>query len=267
MLDNLLEAFRQLGDQIVAATPRVIVGIMLVLLALVVAKVVEKALRAILERLQFDRLIERAGIDRALQRLGIRQQLNQFIPRLVYFLLLVLLAKTVADALELEAISGALAAFFGYLPNLIAALLLLVIGSAAAQFAGKTVAQAADESGIEFSASLGRMVSAVILFMVGLMALAQLRVDTEIVRIVTSFLLAGLAVAFGLSFGLGTRDLTRNILAGFYARRHLKIGQPLEIGGQRGVLEAITPTHTVLSVDERTISISNGRFLDEVTRQ
>ena len=82
---------------------------------------------------------QRVGIDKTLQRLGIRQQLSQFIPRVVYFLLLMVLAKTASDALELTAISNALGSLFVYLPNLIAPLLLVVIGSAIAQFAGRIV--------------------------------------------------------------------------------------------------------------------------------
>ena len=91
-----------------------------------------------------------------------KKQLNHFLPRLVYFLLLLLFAKTGADALGLVAISNALGSLFAYLPNLIAALLLVVIGTTAGQFAGRTVTQAARESGIEFAAMLGRVVSALI---------------------------------------------------------------------------------------------------------
>ena len=47
-------------------------------------------------------------------------------------------------------------------------------------------------------------------------------------------LLAGLVLAFGVSFGLGTRELTRNIVAGYYARKVLETGRPIEVAGGRG---------------------------------
>lgn len=267
MMQKVQDAFQGLLDSVVAAAPRVVVGLLLVVLALLFAKIVERVLRAILTRINFDDLVARAGIDKTLQRIGIRQQLNLFLPRLVYFLLLFLLAKTAADALELTAVSDALGTFFAYLPNLIAALLLLIIGTAAGQFAGNTVETAASESGIDFAASLGRMVTALILFIVGMMAIAQLKIDTDIIRIVTSAVLAGAALGFGLSFGLGTRDLTRNIIAGFYAKKILEVGKELKIGDHSGVLEAITPTHTLLARDQRTVSIANEQFLDKVAEQ
>lgn len=100
-----------------------------------------------------------------------------------------------------------------------------------------------------------------------MMAIAQLKIDTEMVRIVTSFLLGGAALAFGVSFGLGTRDLVRNMVAGFYVRKVLEIGKPTEVAGQEGVLKAITATHAILEQQGRDISISNATFLDQVTKQ
>jgi small-conductance mechanosensitive channel len=267
MIEKILDAFRGLADSVAAALPKVAIGIVLIVVALIVAKVVETILRLILVRIRFDTIVERVGVDKMLQRVGIRQQLNQFLPRLVYFLLLLLFAKTGADALELAAISSALGSLFAYLPNLIAALLLVLIGSAAGQFAGAMVSQAASESGIDFAPALGRVVSAVIFFVVGVMAVTQLKIDTEIVRIFATVALAGMALAFGLSFGLGSRELTRNIIAGFYARRVLRVGEPIEVAGERGTLESITPTHARIRSDERTVTMANSRLLDEVARQ
>jgi len=100
-----------------------------------------------------------------------------------------------------------------------------------------------------------------------MMAIAQLKIDTDMGRIVTSFILGGAAVAFGLSFGMGTRDIIRNMVAGFYARKFLEVGKNLEIAGQRGVLRAITATHAILESEGQDISVSNSTFLDQVSKQ
>ncbi|MGC4049750.1 MAG: hypothetical protein QM757_09585 [Paludibaculum sp.] len=164
--------------------------------------------------------------------------------------------------------SGAIGAFFAYLPNIIAALVLLILGSTVGQFVGQIVSQSAESSGIEFAPALGKLVSGAILFVCAMMGLAQLRIDTDIVRIVTGLVLGGASLAFGLSFGLGTRDVIRNITAGFYARKVLTMGKPLEIAGQQGVLRAITATHIVLQSEAGETTISrNGNILDHFTKQ
>ena len=188
-------------------------------------------------------------------------------PRLAYFLILLVLARTAGDVLGLVAISSAIGAFFGYLPNILAALVLLILGSTVGQFAGQTVAQSAASSGVEFAPALGKLVSGIILFVCAMMAIAQLKIDTEIIRIAISFILGGAALAFGLSFGLGTRDIVRNVAAGFYARKILAIGRPLELAGQQGVLRAITATHVILEAEGRETAVSNAAILDHVTKQ
>jgi hypothetical protein len=267
MKDKLIQAFSSLADSVITAVPKVLVGILLVLAALLVAKLIERLLRYALTKVRFDALVGKVGVDRALQRLGIRQELTTLIPRLTYFLVLLLLAKTAVDALGLIAISSAIGTFFAYLPNIVAALLLLILGGAVGQFAGETVARSAQNSGVEFAPALGKLVSGLILFVCAMMAIAQLKIDTDIVRIVTSFVLGGAALAFGLSFGLGTRDIVRNVAAGFYARKVLEVGKPLQVAGQQGVLHAITATHVILETEGRRTAVSNATFLDQVTRQ
>ena len=158
-------------------------------------------------------------------------------------------------------------AFFAYLPNIVAAVLLLVVGSAASQFAGQTVADAAREANIDVARPLGSLVSVVILFVIGIMALAQLRIDTEMIRVVTICSLSGIALAFGLSFGLGTRAITSDIMAGFYIRKILRPGDVIEVDGQRGTLRAVTSTQTLLDADDRMIAVANSRLLREVVRR
>ena len=134
------------------------------------------------------------------------------------------------------------------------------------QFAGRTVTQAAEESSIEFARPLGRVASALILFIVGVMAIGQLRFDTDMVRIVTICTLSGLALAFGLSVGLGTRDITRNVMAGFYARKIFEPGDALEIRGERGTLKAITATQTLIQQQTGVVVVANSTFLDDMIR-
>lgn len=265
--DKLLQAFSNLLDTMVAAAPKVVIGFILIVGALVVAKLIERMLRFVLTKVRFDQLVGRAGVDQAFQRLGIRQELTIVIPRLVYFLVLLLLAQTAVEALGLVAIANAIESFFGYLPNIVAAMLLLLLGSTVGQFAGQTVSQSAESAGLDFAPALGRFVSAAILFVCAMMAIGQLKIDTEIVRIVTSLVLGGAALAFGLSFGLGTRDIIRNIAAGFYVRKVLEVGRQVEVDGKRGTLVGITATHTILEADGQETLLPNGQFFDHAAKQ
>ena len=266
--EQLTTAVQDTVASLVMWTPRVLGAVLILLLALVVAKIVERTLRTVLTRLKVGVVLQRLGLDDTLKRIGITQPLDLLLPRVVYFLLLFLVARTLAESLGLGPVSDAIGAFFAYLPNVVSAVVIMLFGSVVANLAGQMVSRAARESGIDFASSLGSLVSALIIFVLGIMAVAQLRIDTEIVRLVIACALGGVALAFGLSFGLGTREITRNIIAGFYARKIFSVGKELEIRGERGVLRSITPTQTLLvQPDDTVVAVSNASFLDEVAKQ
>jgi small-conductance mechanosensitive channel len=267
MLEQLQNAFGGLLSGTIQALPRVVVGILLVVVGLIVAKLIERGLRGALRKANFDELVRKVGVDKALHGMGLRQELSSFLARSVYYLVLLILAQTIADALGLVAVANAIASFFAYFPNIVAAMLLLIVGSSLGQFIGDTVRQSAESSGIDVAPALGKLVSGGIFFVCAMMAVGQLQIDTAIVRIVTSIILGGAALAFGLSFGLGTRDVVRNITAGFYARKVLEVGKPIEIQGFAGTLQAVTATHLVLESEGREIVIANSAVLTDAAKQ
>jgi len=270
-MSDVMERLQQFGqgliDSVVIWAPRVLGGIALILIVLIAAKLIERFVRGLLRRVKLDAGLARIGVSDTLSRVGLQQPASQLIARLVYWLVLFVFVQTAAEVLGLTPISNGIGAFMAYLPNLLAALLIMLAGSLGGQFAGKAVGNAAGNSGIEFASALGGIVSAVILVVAGVMAIGQLQIDTAIVRLVTGCTLAALALAFGLSFGLGTREITRNIIAGYYARKVFEIGRSLQIKGEEGELTAITPTQTLISKDGKTIAVSNSVFLEEVVKQ
>ncbi len=260
---QLIETYHNLVGDLIGAAPMVISGIILVLFAWLVAKAVEKLVRMLLVRTKFDSLLGKVGVDTAVQQLGLRKSLSEVVPRVVYFLLLFLFARSLADTLGLVAVSDAIGAFLSYVPNIVAALLILLVGSALGRFAGSAVTRSAEASGLDFGASLGRALSGAVLFIAVIMAIAQLRIDTEIVRLVIACSLAGAALAFGLSFGLGSRNLVSNILAGLYVKRLFEPGTEVEVLGQRGTVTAVSTTSTVLENEGLEIVLANQLLLSE----
>jgi len=258
--------YETIVQNVVVWTPRVILGLVLVVVAIVVSRIIARMLRTLLKRLGVDGVLERFGVTATLTRVGVNVPLSSLIPRVVYYLVMVLFVRTAADAMGLFAISSAIGSFLAYLPNVFAAVVIILLGSAVSQVASGVVTRGAENSGIEFARPLGAAVGALILTIVGLMAIAQLKVDTQIVYLVVTGVLACIVLALGLSFGLGSRDITRNILAGFYARRAIPPGSIVSVSGEQGTLIGIGPTQTLLQGEQGTISLPNSVFLDDVAR-
>lgn len=244
----------------VGALPKIVMGVLLIVVAFIVARLARCFFATVLRRVKIDEALIRAGMDGPLKRLGLSKP-SEWLPRVAYALLLFLFAGAAADALGLDAVAAAMGRVLDYLPNVLAALVLVVAGSWAGQTVSVVIRRATEASAIDFGPALARFVSAMVVFVFALTAVGQLKIDTEIVRIFTACALGALALAFGLSMGLGSRGLTRNILAGFYARRVLRPGDRLIIGEHEGTLLEITTTQILLETHRGVVCLPNDASL------
>ncbi|MEN8006550.1 MAG: hypothetical protein ABFS42_06010 [Candidatus Krumholzibacteriota bacterium] len=260
VLDSLMES-------VAGFAPKAVTALGVFLIGLILAKIASRMIRTMFEKLRLNDLLERVGLTETLGKFGLQETPGFLLSRLVYYLILALFIKSAALAVGLMAVADAMAAFFAYLPNLLAAVIILLIGMIIAQFASGAVTRSARNSGVEFAPILGRAVSALIIFVVGLMAVTQLQIDTQIILSVVLILLSGGSLALALTFGLGSREVTRNLIAGFYARKIFEPGEKIEIYGRRGILAGITPVHVLIDEEGRTTSIPNSVFLEDAVRQ
>ena len=262
---NLKSALNVIVENIVRGVtdfiPRTLMAVTIVALGWVVAKIIQKMLRLFLTRIHFDNALQRLGIDQSFKRIGVRSAPTVWVPRIIYYLILVFMLRMAAQAIGLVEVAEAINTALSFVPNIVAGLIIVLLGSTIGQFAGKAVESTAGDSGIEYSSVLGRLTYTLIFFVVTIMAISQLRINMEIVNSVVLIIFSGLGLAFALSFGLGTRDLTRNIIAGFYARKIFSEGDEIEINGERGAIKSITPVVTILRHGDRDIVISNSVFL------
>ena len=265
--DNVLDNVRNLGPRLLESAEMLLVGVVLLIVAFAVALLARTAARSFFARMGLDIWAVRVGLEAVLSELGIDRRLSALLGQVLFYVALLLVGQVAAETLGLVSVAAALGAVLAYLPRVLAASAILLGGIVAAGYARRAASRAAADSGIEIASTLGSLVFAAITFAVGLIAVNQLQITTNAVWLVLGWLAAGLALALGLSFGLGARDIVHNILAGFYARRIFEIGQEVELQGQRGTLVSITPTNALIDQAEAVVSIANSRLIAEVVRQ
>lgn len=262
---DLSETLGYLWNWLAVSGELVLRGFLLLAAALVAGWAASRITRLLVRR--FDAWAERVGLQGALSRFGVGRPLSQVLGWAVFTLTGLLVAQLASDTLGLPALAASLGGVLAYAPRVLVAGAILLGGSAVAGHIRRAASQAALDAGIEYAQTLGTLVFAGIVFAAALLAVSQLRIATDALWLLLGWILAGLALALGLSFGLGARDSARDILAGLYARRIFRIGQQVEIGGHRGVLISITPTTALIEQDDAIVSVSNSRLLREIVRQ
>jgi mechanosensitive ion channel-like protein len=212
------ERTRLMWAGIIAFLPNLLGAILILLVGLVIAKLLEKATDALLERLHFDEALDRGGVNRALARAGAKLDPSSLVGRLVFWTIALVAILMASNALGLVAVSAMFYSLISYIPKVIVAVLIVIVGMVLGEFVKDLIA--ASMGGVSGFSVLGRAAKGAIVALALFMALDQLGVAADIVRTAFTLLLGAVALAAGLAFGLGCRDL-----AGEHMRRWIEQGR------------------------------------------
>lgn len=238
-------------------------ALLLLVVGWLAARLAQFVVGGLLKRIGLDRLGDKAGAKRMLQDIGIDASVSYLLARLVYWLVLLVFVLAAAESLGLQGLSTTLHGLVGYLPNVLAAMLILLLGALIARLVGTTLGALAERSGIRGGLALGQMSRYIILIFVAVLALEQLGVETALLVNFATVLVTALLLALAVAFGWGSRELARNIMAGFHLREVFVVGQNLEVRGHRGRLTAIGPVKTTLETEKGKVSLPNYVFAEE----
>lgn len=193
--------------------PRFLGFLVILLVGWLIASLVSKGVTGLLRRIGFDRISQRIGLTRLEQRMGLHMDSAGILGKVVFWFLFLIFLVPAADTLGVPAVSNILNQLVAYIPNVFVAILVLFLGTLAATVVGDIVRGATAGAGVgnpNVFAALARW--AIILF-AALIALEQLNIAPNLMNILFTAVVGGLALAFGLAFGLGGQETARRWLS------------------------------------------------------
>ncbi|MBK9710189.1 MAG: mechanosensitive ion channel [Kouleothrix sp.] len=262
----VVDALTKIVIDIINFIPNLVNGLIILLVGYLIARLVRWVLTVVLGRLKLDPLIERTGITGSLRGLGVKTPISQIIAQTIFTLLLLSFLITSTRLMGLEAVARLLEQLLSFLPNLIAALIIFMLGGVASQFVGNLVATVGLAGGLTYAGRVGRIVQYLISLFVVVLALGQLGVDTAILVTAITITIAAFGLALGLALGLGARGVVYNVLAGYYMRQRFPVGQPIALGDVRGEVGAIGGVSTLVDTADGAVVIPNSTLLESLVR-
>jgi Mechanosensitive ion channel, conserved TM helix len=207
-VDALAEYFGALA----AALPGVLALIVIVALGVGIGWLLSKACGWILRLAGLDRFSYRTGFTGILEKGNIKKQPSELVGSIVYWV--VILASLLAglQALHVQAVESLTAGFLSYIPNLLAAIVILVLGYLLMIFLGRTVLIAAVNARLKLARWLSVTVQIVIILFAIAMAAEELGIARSVITVAFSIVFGGAVLALSLAFGLGARDIAREWL-------------------------------------------------------
>lgn len=237
---TLLNAMTALWSKVAAFVPNLLAFFVILLIGYLIARLLGTLTRRLLAAIRVDEFSERVGVRAVLDRANIRLELSVMLSRLVFWLLMLTFLVSATETLGLPRVSATIDSVVQYLPKVLGAVFILLIGLFIAQFVRALIVGGAESLGIESAGGLGGAAYGLLVIIVVTLAIGQLELETEILNQVIAILLISLGGAAALAFGLGSKVVAGNILAGTYARELYREGDRLVIGAVRGTVTQVT---------------------------
>jgi small-conductance mechanosensitive channel len=213
-VNELVERLRIGLDQLWAILPALLVATVILIVGYFVAKQIERWVDRMLKKLDFNRVAEAGGFREAVDRTGGGLDPVHAVGKLLFWLIMLIVILLAASALGLDSINNMFAIMLRFIPQLIAAIVIVILGIVIGEFVrGLILASAGTVEGVPILANIAKGSVVVIgIFM----ALQQLGVAEELITSAFTVVLGAVALAVGLAFGLGNTTLAGEVTRRWY---------------------------------------------------
>jgi hypothetical protein len=208
------------AEQLVLVLPSLLAAMAILVAGYFLARTLERWTDALLRRLNFNTMAERGGLSKAMGRTGTRLDPIHAVGKLLFWLVMLVVILLTSTALGLESINEMFGTMLSYIPTLIAAIVIVILGMIVGEFVRGIVLAGA--GGVEGVPMVARIAKGAVVVIAVFMAVQTLGVAEEIVTAAFTLLLGALALGVGLAFGIGNRDLAGEVTRRWYERGKLR---------------------------------------------
>jgi len=195
-----------------SAIPRIIGFAVVLIVGWIISSLLARGVQALLHAVKFNELARRSGFADFVHNMGVRDDSSGVIANIVKWFVRLITLVVAFDTLGLPAVSNVLQQLLLWLPNLVVALVVLVLGGLAAKALSQLVRGATAEAGLGNPDTLATVTRVAVWGFTIVVAINQLGIATTLINTLMIGLVGATALAFGLAFGLGGRDRAAQML-------------------------------------------------------
>jgi len=255
-INDFIAIAEKIRDDFIAFLPKLVFAIIVLLIGYFVARLVKVLVRKFLRYL--NKVINEQLKARFLN-VDLASSAN-FIARVFYWLIFVVTITLVTEIIELPVITVWLSELVQYLPNLLAAIIIIIVGLVVGKLVADVISTAADRTGIIYGEVLGKISRYAIILISIVIAIDQVGINIDFLTNLVDIVLAAILFGAGLAFGLGAKTSVSNILAAYYVMKSYREGDTIRIGDIEGKIIRINPTHVILATQDGQTMIPTKQF-------
>lgn len=260
MIFDLLE---KLLFDFASAIPKFVGAILVIFIGWMIAKAVAKIVKKVLKTIGIDKLAEQLNEIEIVDKANIKIVPSILLSKILYYILLLIFMIAGTELLGMPAVSELMGDIINYVPYLISAMIVFIIGLLVAEFIKNIILTATKSLNIPAGKFIATFVFYFLLITVTMSALSQARIETDFITSNLSIILAGGVAAFAIGYGFASRDLMANFIASFYSKSKIRMGDMIAIDGAEGVVVALDATSFTLQADGKKIIIPLSKLTSE----
>jgi hypothetical protein len=209
----LLQSLQAIWFGLMSYLPAIIVALIIFIIGCVLAHLVGKSIKHLIDLTRVDSVIAKTGVSDMFSKSGHRYSTGSIVGFVVKWALIAVFLVAVVNFLGLSELSAFMQQLFGFLLNVVVAAVIVLLASVIAKFVSHVVAGAARSAGLHAANLAGSIAKWAIWIFALLIVLSQLGIAAQLVQIIFIGIVAMLALAGGLAFGLGGRDHASRVLS------------------------------------------------------
>ena len=260
---NLWAILQDLLVSFASVIPNLIGALAILIIGLIVSKIAARFVRRILVTIGADKLAERLNEIEIVYKSNIQVVPSMLLSKVIYYFLLFIFVVAATEILNMPVISQLMGQILNYIPVLISAMAVFVIGLLISDFLKNMVKTACESLGIPAAGLISSVVFYFLFLNIAMIALSQARIDTEFIQDNLSIILAGVVLAFAIGYGFASRNIVANFLASFYNKGKINVGDTIGIEGVKGKVIRMDNSSIVLEVESREVLIPLSKIASE----
>lgn len=210
--DTIVLAVGDAWIKILGFIPNLVGAFAVILIGLLVAYVVKWALFQIFAAIRLDKFSDKVKLTDVLAKTGVKQSLSELLSNLFKWIIIIVFLMPAMEILGLSQVGDVLNQVLGYIPKAVIAGFLVFVGIIVADVVAHVIKATAVSIGASTANILASVARYSVYVFVGLMALVQLGVATNLLLSLFTGVVAMVAIAGGLAFGLGGKDAAADLI-------------------------------------------------------
>lgn len=248
--DTAISSLSSMWPELINMAMNVVIAIVILVIGWLVTKIVTRIIKKALKLAKVHKLDEKINEIEIVEGKQLNFDTIKVVTKFVKFIIYIMIIIVISDVLGLKMLSEKIGDFLSYLPQLLVALVIFMIGLLFANFVKKGLKSLFESMDLSGGKMLSQLVFFLLLTFISITALNQAGINTEIITSNLTMILAAFLLAFALAFGLGAREVVGDLLRTFYTRKTFEVGKRIEFENKTYEIDAIDNISVVLKNSE-----------------